>query len=201
MNCTVNTPFPMRRLSLHVAQALVVLSYGTAVAAPNCTTAGNVSSIQCTDTEIQMFGGTGDSSLTVTDTTAASVSVLSSPYDSGPFTHSLIINGTTVLNRSDYPAVYMYSSQPGWNADMQIGSGVSLTSAGPFAAVWLRSESNDTSTSNSIVVDSAATIFSFGASSDGISATSNNGAVSVTNRGSVTVSSGVGLYAAAAMPA
>ncbi|WP_143507318.1 autotransporter outer membrane beta-barrel domain-containing protein [Pseudomonas sediminis] len=187
--------FPLRRLSLQIAQASLLLSTGAAMAATNCSTSGNVSSIQCTATDIQMVGGTGSSSLTVTDTTANSVAVLSSPYDSGPFTQNLTIDGTTVLNRSDYPAVYMYSSQPGWDANLQIGSGVSITSAGPFGAVWLRSESNDTSTSNTIVVDSAASISSFGASSDGITATSNNGAVSVTNRSSVTVAGGRGLYA------
>lgn len=187
--------FPLRRLSLQVAQASLLLSTGAAMAATNCSTSGNVSSIQCTATDIQMAGGTGSSSLTVTDTTANSVAVLSSPYDSGPFTQNLTIYGTTVLNRSDYPAVYMYSSQPDWDANLQIGSGVSITSAGPFGAVWLRSESNDTSASNTIVVDSAASISSFGASSDGITATSNNGAVSVTNRGSVTVAGGRGLYA------
>ncbi len=187
--------FPLRRLSLQIAQASLLLSTGAAVAATNCSTSGNVTTTQCSTTDIQMVGGTGTSSLTVTDTTANSVAVLSSPYDSGPFTQNLTIDGTTVLNRSDYPAVYMYSSQPGWDANLQIGSGVSITSAGPFGAVWLRSESNDTSTSNTIVVDSAASISSFGASSDGITATSNNGAVSLTNRGSVTVAGGRGLYA------
>lgn len=187
--------FPLRRLSLQIAQASLLLSTGAAMAATNCSTSGNVTTTQCSTTDIQMEGGTGTSSLTVTDTTANSVAVLSSPYDSGPFTQNLTIDGTTVLNRSDYPAVYMYSSQPGWDANLQIGSGVSITSAGPFGAVWLRSESNDTSTSNTIVVDSAASISSFGASSDGITATSNNGAVSLTNRGSVTVAGGRGLYA------
>lgn len=193
--------FPLRRLSLQIAQASLLLSTGAAMAATNCSTSGNVSSIQCTATDIQMVGGTGSSSLTVTDTTANSVAVLSSPYDSGPFTQNLTIDGTTVLNRSDYPAVYMYSSQPGWDANLQIDSGVSITSAGPFGAVWLRSESNDTNTSNTIVVDSAASISSFGASSDGITATSNNGAVSLTNRGSVTVAGGRGCTPTVARPA
>lgn len=187
--------FPLRRLSLQIAQASLLLSSGAAMAATNCSTSGNITATQCSAMDIQMVGGTGSSSLTVTDTTANSVAVLSSPYDSGPFTQNLTIDGTTVLNRNDYPAVYMYSSQPGWDANLQIGSGVSITSAGPFGAVWLRSESNDTSTNNTIVVDSAASISSFGASSDGITATSNNGAVSVTNRGSVTVAGGRGLYA------
>lgn len=187
--------FPLRRLSLQIAQASLLLSSGVAMAATNCTTSGNIASLQCGPADIQMQGNDGNSSLTVTDTTASSVAVLSNPSASGPFDQILIIDGTTVLNRSDYPAVYMYSSQAGWNANLQIGSGVTLTSAGPFGAVWLRSESSDTATSNTIVVDSAATITSTGASADGITATSNNGAVSVINRGSVTVASGRGLYA------
>lgn len=166
-----------------------------AQAAPNCTTSGNIASLLCSATDIQMQGNAGASSLTVIDTTASSVAVLSNPSVTGPFVQSLTIDGTTTLNRADYPAVYMYSSQAGWNANLLIGSDVSLTSAGPFGAVWLRSESSDTASSNTIVVDSAATITSYGTNSDGITATSNNGPVSVTNRGAVTVSSGRGLYA------
>lgn len=166
-----------------------------AQAAPNCTTSGNIASLLCSAIDIQMQGNAGASSLTVTDTTASSVAVLSNPSVTGPFVQSLTIDGTTTLNRADYPAVYMYSSQAGWNANLLIGSGVSITSAGPFGAVWLRSESSDTASSNAIVVDSAATITSYGANSDGITATSNNGPVSVTNRGTVTVASGRGLYA------
>ncbi|MGV8209139.1 hypothetical protein, partial [Pseudomonas aeruginosa] len=44
-------------------------------------------------------------------------------------------------------------------------------------------------------MDSAATVTSYGANSDGITATSNNGPVSVINRGQVTVANGRGLYA------
>lgn len=195
MQLTDRRHFPLRRLTIQIAQTSLLLSSGAAMAATNCTTSGNIASLQCGPADIQMQGNDGNSSLNVTDTTASSVAVLSNPLASGPFDQTLIIDGTTVLNRSDYPAVYMYSSQAGWNANLQIGSGVTLSSAGPFGAVWLRSESNDTATSNTIVVDSAATITSTGASADGITATSNNGAVSVTNRGSVTVASGRGLYA------
>ena len=183
-----------RHMCQGLASAALVLSAPPTLAL-SCITSGNVSSTQCTPVDIQMVGGAGASSLTVTNTTASSVAVLSSPYATGPFNQTLTIDGTTVLNRSDYPAVYMYSSQPGWNAKLQIGSGVSITSAGPFGAVWLRSESNDTATSNTIRVDSAATVNSLGASADGITATSNNGAVSLINRGGVTAAGGRGLYA------
>ena len=142
-----------------------------------------------------MQGNSGDTSLTVTDVNASSVAVLSNPISSGPFNQTLTITGSTVLNRSDYPAVYMYSSQAGWNANLQISSGVSLTSSGPFGVVWLRSESSDQATHNEIRVDSAATITGSGINADGISATSNNGPVSVINRGWVTIASGRGLYA------
>ncbi|MDV3443522.1 hypothetical protein R0G64_29335, partial [Pseudomonas otitidis] len=193
------TAFPLRRLAQHIAQASLLLGASSAFALPapltGCTTSGNVASLQCGPTDIQMQGNAGASSLTVTDVTANSVAVLSNPSATGPFTQTLTIDGTTVLNRSDYPAVYMYSSQAGWNANLLIGSGVSITSAGPFGAVWLRSESNDTSTRNEIHVDSAATVTSYGANSDGITATSNNGPVSVINRGQVTVANGRGLYA------
>lgn len=193
------TAFPLRRLAQHIAQASLLLGASSAFALPppltGCTTSGNVASLQCGPTDIQMQGNAGASSLTVTDVTANSVAVLSNPSATGPFTQTLTIDGTTVLNRSDYPAVYMYSSQAGWNANLLIGSGVSITSAGPFGAVWLRSESNDTSTRNEIRVDSAATVTSYGANSDGITATSNNGPVSVINRGQVTVANGRGLYA------
>lgn len=193
------TAFPLRRLAQHIAQASLLLGASSAFALPpsltGCTTSGNVASLQCGPTDIQMQGNAGASSLTVTDVTASSVAVLSNPSVTGPFTQTLTIDGTTTLNRSDYPAVYMYSSQPGWNANLLIGSGVSLTSAGPFGAVWLRSESSDTATRNEIRVDSAATVTSYGANSDGITATSNNGPVSVINRGQVTVASGRGLYA------
>lgn len=193
------TAFPLRRLAQHIAQASLLLGASSAFALPppltGCTTSGNVASLQCGPTDIQMQGNTGASSLTVTDVTASSVAVLSNPSVTGPFTQTLTIDGTTTLNRSDYPAVYMYSSQPGWNANLLIGSGVSLTSAGPFGAVWLRSESSDTATRNEIRVDSAATVTSYGANSDGITATSNNGPVSVINRGRVTVANGRGLYA------
>lgn len=189
--------FPRRHLSIQIANASLLL--GASVFSPHafavgCTTSGNVATLQC-GADIQMQGNAGNSSLTVSDVTASSVAVLSNPSVSGPFNQSLTINGTTVLNRNDYPAVYMYSSQPGWNANLTIGAGVSVTSAGPFGAVWLRSESSDTATRNDISVDSAAAITSFGASSDGITATSNNGAVTLVNRGSVTVASGRGLYA------
>ncbi|QEL65084.1 hypothetical protein OTERR_16080 [Oryzomicrobium terrae] len=171
------------------------IAAATPVPLIGCSTSGNVAALQCGPTDIQMQGNAGNSSLTVTDVTARSVAVLSNPSASGPFTQTLTITGTTVLNRSDYPAVYMYSSQSGWNANLLIGSGVTITSAGPFGAVWLRSESTDTSTRNDIHVDSAATVTSFGANSDGITATSNNGAVSVINRGTVSSAGGRGLYA------
>lgn len=193
------TAFPLRRLAQHIAQASLLLGASSAFALPppltGCTTSGNVASLQCGPTDIQMQGNAGASSLTVTDVTASSVAVLSNPSVTGPFTQTLTLDGTTTLNRSDYPAVYMYSSQPGWNANLMIGSGVSLISAGPFGAVWLRSESSDTATRNEIRVDSAATVTSYGANSDGITATSNNGPVSVINRGRVTVANGRGLYA------
>lgn len=198
MHSLSHHPHSHRTYQAAYASILLGASYvfaNAATAATNCFTSGNVSSVQCPVSDIQMVGGTGNSALTVTDTTANSVAVLSSPYDSGPFNQMLTITGTTVLNRSDYPAVYMYSSQAGWNANLQIGSGVSLTSAGPFGAVWLRSESNDTNTRNEIRVDSAANITSYGASADGITATSNNGPVSVINRGRVTAAGGRGLYA------
>ncbi|WP_236233705.1 autotransporter outer membrane beta-barrel domain-containing protein [Pseudomonas tohonis] len=193
------TAFPLRRLAQHIAHASLLLGASSVLATPapltGCTTTGNVASLQCGPADIQMQGNAGASSLTVTDVTASSVAVLSNPSVTGPFTQTLTIDGTTTLNRSDYPAVYMYSSQPGWNANLLIGSGVSLTSAGPFGAVWLRSESSDTATRNEIRVDSAATVTSYGANSDGITATSNNGPVSVINRGRVTVANGRGLYA------
>ncbi|MDW3713816.1 MULTISPECIES: autotransporter domain-containing protein [unclassified Pseudomonas] len=193
------TAFPLRRLAQHIAHASLLLGASSVLATPapltGCSTTGNVASLQCGPADIQMQGNAGASSLTVTDVTASSVAVLSNPSVTGPFTQTLTIDGTTTLNRSDYPAVYMYSSQPGWNANLLIGSGVSLTSAGPFGAVWLRSESSDTATRNEIRVDSAATVTSYGANSDGITATSNNGPVSVINRGRVTVANGRGLYA------
>lgn len=191
--------YPRRLLVQHLAQALLLIgaTTGAAIPAPltGCSTSGNVSWLQCGPIDIQMYGNGGASSLTVSDVTASSAAVLSNPLSTGPFVQTLTITGATVLNRSDYPAVYMYSSQRGWNANLQIGAGVQLTSAGPFGAVWLLSDSTDPTTSNTLQVDSAATITSTGASSDGISATSNNGAVAVTNRGTVTSTGGRGLYA------
>lgn len=172
-----------------------LLSTVPALAQTNCVTTGSVASVQCGPLDIQMVGGSGASTLTVSNTIANSVAVLSDPFVTGPFTQTLTIDGITTLNRADYPAVYMYSAQAGWTAELFIGEDVSITSAGPFGAVWLRSESNDTATSNAIRVDSAATINSLGANSDGITATSNNGPVSITNRGVVTAVGGRGLYA------
>ncbi|MFP6851144.1 MAG: autotransporter domain-containing protein [Pseudomonas sp.] len=142
-----------------------------------------------------MQGDTGTSSLTVTDTTASSVAVISKPSAGGPFVQNLTITGATVLNRNNYPAVYMFSEQPGWDANLRIDPGVTITSAGPFGAVWLRSESKDPNTSNTITVDSAATVMATGADTYGITATSNNGAVSLINRGTVTSTQARGLYA------
>ena len=197
MNLTYRDHVPVHQLTVAIASALLALGAQSSFALPltGCTTSGNVASLQCGPTDIQMLGNTGASSLTVTDVTASSVAVLSNPSASGPFTQTLTVDGATTLNRSDYPALYMYSSQAGWNANLLIGSGVSITSAGPFGAVWLRSESNDTNTRNEIRVDSAATVNSYGASSDGITVTSNNGPVSLINRGRVTVANGRGLYA------
>lgn len=166
-----------------------------AEARATCLATGNIASVQCSGSDIQMQGGTGASSLTVTDESRSSVAVLSSPFDSGPFVQSLTVDGTTVLSRSDYPALYMYSSQADWDANLFIGADVSITSAGPFGAVWLRSESSDSTTSNDIVVNSAASVVSYGANADGITATSNNGRVSITNAGDVTAAGGRGIYA------
>ena len=177
--------------------SLAMLGFGlplhTADAA--CVTSGNVAALQCGPWDAQMIGNTGSSSLSISDLALVSVAVLSNPSASGPFSQSLTVTGATTLNRSDYPALYMYSSQSGWNADLLIGASVNITSAGPFGAVWLRSESNDTSTQNTITVDSAATVSAYGTNADGITATSNNGPVSITNRGAVTAASGRGLYA------
>ena len=173
----------------------IVVAMPLSEARATCVATGNVASLQCSGSDIQMQGGAGASSLTVTDETRSSVAVLSNPSVSGPFVQTLTVDGTTVLSRADYPALYMYSSQADWDANLFIGSDVSITSAGPFGAVWLLSESNDSTTSNDIVVNSAASVVSYGASADGITATSNNGWVSITNAGDVTAAGGRGIYA------
>ncbi|WP_170115893.1 autotransporter outer membrane beta-barrel domain-containing protein [Mycoplana dimorpha] len=184
-----------------MTRASVLLALPVAVGIPlgearaSCVTSGNISAVQCASSDVQMVGGTGASSLTVTDVTASSVAVLTSPFASGPFVQTLTVDGRTVLNRTDYPGLYMYSSQAGWDANLFIGEDVSITSAGPFGAVWLRSESTDSTTSNDLVVNSSGTIVSYGANADGITATSNNGSVRVTNRGDVSAAGGRGIYA------
>ncbi len=180
--------------------ALLVAGSAPLFAAPapldGCSATGSVVALQCGPTEIELRGGAGTSSLVVKDVTASSVSLRNDPsVSTGPFVQNLTISGNTTLERNDYPAVFLNSSANDWSVNVNIGTGVTLRSAGPFGALWIRSESADTAFRNDIYIDSAATVVATGSDTYGISATSNNGTVTLINRGAVTSTQARGLYA------
>jgi len=197
------TPSPLKSATVllyRIVPALLILGSTPAFALPlpldGCSATGSVVALQCGPTEIEMRGGTGTSSLEVTDITATSVSVRIDPsVTTGPFVQNLNITGNTTLERNDYPAVFLNTNVDGWSANVNIGSGVTLRSAGLFGAVWVRSESANTAFRNDIYIDSAATVEASGSAVDGITATSNNGMVTLINRGTVTSAAARGLYA------
>ncbi len=158
-------------------------------AAASCSATGAVHSASCPDpTFIQVLTDAGATTLTVTGETVTGIEI--APVDSkiGPSTHTVTIDGATVVNNPAYSGVYSQTSAADHDLTMTIGADVKITSNGGFGGVWLRND-----TSGDLTLTSAATVVATGA--DGITLTTNEGAVSLTNDGSVTSTDNRGLYA------
>lgn len=183
-----------RRLSLLCGVALGALWSGAAGAAVTCTVGGTATLINCDATFVQAYGIGGASSLTVTDTTTGSVELRLDPAvvdGDGPFSQTLTVTGTSVLDRADYSAVIMQTNRARRDATVILGSDVQISGrGGGIGAVWVRND-----TSGDISIQSDATVTAFSGGGDGITATTNLGAVTLTNSGTVISADGRGLYA------
>jgi len=181
-------------LSLRAGVALGALLASGAQAAPDCMLSGSASIFNCGTDYIQARGLGGASGLTVTDTNTASVELRLDPTitdEDGPFQQTLTITGNSVIDRPDYAAVVMYTSVAQRDATVILDEDVQIFSrGGDIGAVWIRNE-----TSGDISINSAALVTAFAGAGDGITATTNLGAVTLTNSGFVTSVDGRGLYA------
>jgi outer membrane autotransporter protein len=161
----------------------------SAEASASCVATGAVHSATCPDPNfIEVRTDAGATTLTVTDETVIGIDI--APVDSkvGPTTHTVTIDGTTVVNNPNYSGVYSETFAADHDLSVTIGADVKITSNGGFGGVWLRND-----TSGDIAITSAATVSATGG--PGITVTTNNGSVSLTNDGHVTSVDDRGLYA------
>ncbi|WP_162254026.1 MULTISPECIES: autotransporter domain-containing protein [unclassified Sphingomonas] len=167
---------------------------GAAGAVPYCTVTGTGTVFNCDATYVQGRGSGGTSTLTVTDLTTGSVELRLDPAltdDDGPFDQTLTITGTSVIDRADYSAVIMQTDLALRDATVIIDSDVHVSSrGGDIGAVWVRNE-----TSGDITITNSGAITAYAGGGDGITATTNLGAVSITNSGMVSSAEHRGLYA------
>ncbi|HUD53132.1 autotransporter outer membrane beta-barrel domain-containing protein [Parvibaculum sp.] len=158
--------------------------------AGSCTATGTLTTEHCGSDYVQVIAGSGTSSVTLDGYTTTSVELTVDPLATGPFDQTVTLTGPTVLNKPDYSGVIMQTYAADRNATVIANEDVSITSVGGFGGIWVRND-----TSGNIIIDSAATVDASGAGADGLTGSTNHGAVTITNKGHVTAHDARGLYA------
>lgn len=153
-----------------------------------CTVTGNATTNQCDSNGIDVRSHTGTVTVDINAMFVSGELNLSTSGASAPLSQTLTITNSYIISTT-YTAVSVYSAI---EADMnvQLDSGTVLNANGGSGGLWLRNEVGGT-----IFVRNDGIVVSEGAAADGITATSNGGAVTMINTGNVASTSGRGLYA------